>query len=54
MNLLVQTVVLNYMALHGETGQFANAFQAVGGQGLGADLDKWVAFAPICGSTINT
>jgi hypothetical protein len=52
-NLLVQTVVLNYMALHGETGQFANAFQTVGGQGLGADLDKWVAFAPICNGTIN-
>jgi len=53
-NLLVQTVVLNYMALHGQTGQFAAAFQDVGGQGLGADLDKWTAFAPICGATINT
>ncbi len=52
-NLLVQTVVLNYMALHGQTAQFPNAFQDVGGHGLGADLDKWVAFAPICNGTIN-
>jgi hypothetical protein len=52
-NLLVQTVVLNYMALHGETGKFAAAFQDVGGQGLGGDLDKWVAFAPICSGTIT-
>jgi hypothetical protein len=52
-NLLVQTVVLNYMALHGQTGQFGAAFQDVGGQGLGADLDKWTAFAPICNGTIN-
>ena len=52
-NLLVQTGVLNYMALHNQTGQFPAAFQDVG-QGLGADLDKWVAFAPICNGTINS
>lgn len=52
-NLLVQTVVLNYMALHGEVGKFAAAFQDVGGHGLGSDLDKWVAFAPIVNGTIT-
>ena len=45
-NLLVQTVLLNYMALHGEQGQFANVFQ---NHGLGdpALLDRLIAFAPI-------
>jgi hypothetical protein len=44
-NLLVQTVLLNYMALHGETnlynGLFGNAL------GTGAALDGLVAFNPI-------
>jgi hypothetical protein len=52
-NLLVQTVVLNYMALHGETGKFASVFQDVGGHGLGANLDSLVAFAPICNGIIT-
>jgi hypothetical protein len=45
-NLLVQTVLLNYMALHGEQGQFANVFL---NHGLGdpALLDRLIAFAPI-------
>jgi hypothetical protein len=45
-NLLVQMVLLNYMALHGEQGQFANVFQ---NHGLGdaALLDRFIAFAPI-------
>ena len=43
-NLLVETVVLNYMALHGETGKFATTFPS---QGLGAALDSITAFAPI-------
>jgi hypothetical protein len=45
-NLLVQTVLLNYMALHGEQGQFANVFP---NHGLGdpALLDRLIAFAPI-------
>lgn len=45
-NLLVQTILLNYMALHGEQGQFANVFP---NHGLGdpALLDRLIAFAPI-------
>ena len=44
-NLLVQMVLLNYMALHGEQGQFQNLF----GTGLGDPglLDRYIAFAPI-------
>jgi hypothetical protein len=47
-NLLVETVVLNYMALHGEASQFtaANRFpnQGLGGQDL---RDSLTAFAPL-------
>jgi hypothetical protein len=45
-NLLVQMVLLNYMALHNEQGQFANVFQnhGLGDAGL---LDRFIAFAPI-------
>jgi hypothetical protein len=45
-NLLVQMVLLNYMALHGEQGQFASIFPT---HGLGdpALLDRYIAFAPI-------
>jgi hypothetical protein len=45
-NLLVETVLLNYMALHGEQGNFANT---VPGQGLGNStlLDSLTAFKPI-------
>lgn len=49
-NQLVQTVVLNYMALHGEQGQFANLFQSRGlshGLGNSASLDALTAFQPI-------
>jgi hypothetical protein len=45
-NLLVQTVILNYMALHGEQGQFTNLF----GNALGttaAQLDGMTAFGQI-------
>jgi hypothetical protein len=48
-NLLVNTVILNYMALHGEQGAFANVFM---NHGLGADLDRLTAFTPICNGTI--
>jgi len=48
-NLLVNTVILNYMALHGEQGSFANVFM---NHGLGADLDRLTAFTPICNGTI--
>jgi len=45
-NLLVNTVLLNYMALHGEQGQFGNIFP---GHGLGnaALQDSLTAFEPI-------
>jgi len=40
-NLLVEMMVLNYMALHGEQGSFASLFP---NHGLGSDLDKYTAF----------
>jgi hypothetical protein len=45
-NLLVEMVLLNYMALHGEQGQFAARFP---NHGLGdsALLDRFIAFASI-------
>jgi hypothetical protein len=43
-NLLVETVVLNYMALHGEEGNFANLFPR---QGLGSLQDSLTAFGKI-------
>jgi hypothetical protein len=49
-NLLVNTVILNYMALHGEQGQFANVFQ---NHGLGTDLDRLTAFEPIVNGIIT-
>jgi hypothetical protein len=50
-NLLVQTVVLNYMALHGEQGNFASLFP---GHGLGNSslMDSMTAFAPIVSGVI--
>lgn len=45
-NLLVETVLLNYMALHGEQGQFANVAPRQG-LGSGAALDALTAFQPI-------
>jgi hypothetical protein len=52
-NLLVQTVLLNYMALHSETGNFNGVF----GNALGTtreSLDGLTALAPICNGTIST
>jgi hypothetical protein len=45
-NLLVHMILLNYMALHGEQGQFPTLFP---NHGLGdnALLDRFIAFAPI-------
>jgi len=45
-NLLVYTVILNYLALHGRVGDFATLFP---GSGLGspAQLDALTAFAPV-------
>jgi len=50
-NLLVNTVLLNYMALHGEQGEFGNVFQ---NHGLGNSTlqDSLTAFTPICSGTI--
>jgi hypothetical protein len=50
-NLLVETVILNYMALHGEQGNFASLFP---GHGLGnaALMDRLTAFNPIVFGTI--
>ena len=50
-NLLVETVLLNYMALHGQQGNFASLFP---GHGLGNSTlrDSLTAFAPIVNGTI--
>ncbi|RLJ22407.1 general secretion pathway protein GspF [bacterium endosymbiont of Escarpia laminata] len=50
-NLLVETVVLNYMALHGEQGSFSGRFP---GHGLGnaTMLDQLTAFQPIVNGTL--
>ena len=44
-NLLVESVVLNYMALHGEQGQFRTLFPT--SSISNALIDSMVAFAPI-------
>ena len=51
-NLLVETVILNYMALHGEQGQFATVFPT---HGLGsvALRDSLTAFNPIVNGVIT-
>jgi len=51
-NLLVNAVVLNYMALHGEEGQFANLF-ANHGLGDASLRDSMTAFEPIVSGTIG-
>ncbi|VAX12466.1 FIG00785185: hypothetical protein [hydrothermal vent metagenome] len=43
-NLLVEMIVLNYLALHGEQGNFASLFP---NNGLGSDLDTYTAFNSI-------
>jgi hypothetical protein len=50
-NLLVETVILNYMALHGDEGAFATRFPS---QGLGGSTqrDGLTAFAPIVNGVI--
>ena len=48
-NLMVEMVVLNYMALHGQQGNFASLFQ---GHGLGSNLDERISFAQIVNGTI--
>ncbi|HTT01357.1 MAG TPA: hypothetical protein VMG11_04650 [Steroidobacteraceae bacterium] len=52
-NLLVNTVCLNYMALHGEAGNFASVFGNSNGIGSTASqLDPLIAFNPIVNSVI--
>ncbi len=51
-NLLVHTVLLNYMALHSEQGLFPDRFGAA--LGNGGNLDRLIALQPICNGTINT
>jgi len=50
-NLLVMTVVLNYMALHGENGNFSGLFG--GGLGNATMQDSLTAFEPIVNGTIT-
>lgn len=50
-NLLVETVILNYMALHGEQGKFANLFPQ-NGLGNAALVDSLTAFEPIVSGVI--
>lgn len=50
-NLLVETVILNYMALHGEQGNFPSLFPNHG-LGNAALMDSLTAFNPIVSGTI--
>jgi len=50
-NLLVETVLLNYMALHGEQGNFGSVFPTHG-LGNSTMMDSLTAFAPIVSGTI--
>jgi len=49
-NLLVEQVLLNYMALHGQQGQFANVFPS---NGLGSNIDRLIGLAPIVNNVIT-
>ncbi|MEM0954475.1 MAG: hypothetical protein AAGI24_10070 [Pseudomonadota bacterium] len=47
-NLMVETLVLNYMALHGEQGLFSNdGFFPSQGLGPAASRDRYIAFQPL-------
>jgi hypothetical protein len=50
-NLLVQTVLLNYMALHSEVDAFNGLFGSA--LGTGSSLDNLIALQPICSSQIT-
>ena len=53
-NLLVETVILNYMALHQEEGNFDQpAFFPRHGLGGTAARDALTIFAPVCNGTIK-
>jgi len=51
-NLLVETVILNYMALHGEEGQFTTKFPS-NGLGGTAQRDATTMFAPLVNGTVT-
>ena len=52
-NLLVNSVVLNYMALHGEEGNFDGLYQSLGiSHGLGSSIDQYIAFQNIVTGTV--
>ena len=48
-NGLVDMVVLNYMALHGEQGLYQGQFPV---NSMGADIDRWIAFEGIVNGTL--
>jgi len=52
-NLLVEQVLLNYMALHGEQGQFGGKFPT-NGLGNTQNIDRLTALAPICNGVITS
>ena len=51
-NLLVQTVALNYLALHGEQGRFSSLFPDHG-LGNASLMDSLVAFEPVVNGTVG-
>lgn len=51
-NLLVETVILNYLALHGEQGRMRELFPQTG-LGNAALMDSLTAFEPIVNGTIG-
>ena len=51
-NLLVETVLLNYMALHQEQGLFGTKFPT-NGLGNSQSLDRLTALGPICNGIIT-
>ena len=53
-NLLVETVILNYMALHGEEGNFASRVFPRHGLGGTAARDALTILAPVCNGTVTS
>ena len=51
-NLLVETLILNYMALHGDQGQFGTLFKT-NGLGSSTMMDKLTAFQPLYDKVIT-
>ena len=49
-NLLVNTVILNYMALHGQQGTFSST---IANNGLGSNLEPLIAFEPVVNGVIS-